>query len=146
MKKFNVKRTITLSVAICLIASMLLCVIGCGGKSGTVYKYENTYRNYTDTYILFDDGTYKREYKEDPQVNVTGSLALETGTWKSDDYGSVTFYVEGNADREIYAAISRILDWWLFSSTYHGRFTDDGDLYVNSNTYEESGTMVTSGN
>ena len=121
------------AAAVCLTVGMLLCFIGCSeGKSGTQYKYEND--SFTDTYNLFDDGTYERIYNGSDY----GKMALETGTYGSSS-SSISFTAEKEAD-DWPGGVSK---YWWFSNPYHGTLTDSY-LEISGRTYKEHGTVYSS--
>lgn len=139
MKRFmDVKKTIFSAASVCLMMGMLLCIVGCGAKkTGTVYRYEGS--TYTETYILYDDGTYKREYKG-PHLGVEDAdITLETGTYETYYSSSVTFAVEKVTD----SWPSGPYKAWILSSSYYGSLTGDY-LSVYGTRYKERGTMTSS--
>lgn len=129
----TLKQMMTVVAAVCLTCEILLCFIGCSdGKSGTQYKYEAG--SFTDTYDLFDDGTYKRIYDGSDYSNMT----LETGTYESSS-SSVSFKAENVSDYWP-GGVSKY--YWLLNP-YHGTLTDSS-LYISGRTYKEHGSVWSS--
>lgn len=147
------KRMMTAAAAVCFVTGMLFCVTGCGGKSGTSYQYEETGTYpFTDTYNLFDDGTFKREYDGtyiSSSLNVsTQKITLESGTYTTTSTG-ITFNVENSSDSGVWDAV--LAPHWYSGSynykRYGGTFNEDVSIVLGSRiTYKKKGSVFTSGN
>lgn len=126
-------KILTAATVIGLLMGTLLCVAGCGnnGRSGTQYKYEGS--SFTDTYNLYDDGTYERIYEG---LAYVASTTLETGTYTKSP-SSILFNVkrvfEGTWANEVPK----------YSFAYHGTLSDK-TLVIEGRIYKKHGSVYSS--
>ena len=124
---------------VCLATGGMFCLIGCGDntKSGTVYQYKAT--SYTDTYNLYDDGSYERIYEGDYYL---GTVVLEIGTYKAN--GSSLSFTGKNALGDGEQWPSGIVKYYLISNPYDGRLNTD--LSISGRTYTKHGSITKTSN
>lgn len=136
MKKFlNAKlKKMMSAVVVCLIMGIVFVAASCGnnGKNGTIYQYEGD--SFTDSYKLYDDNSYKREYTGTDYSN----MALEVGTYETNG-SSVNFYVESVTD----VWPSGVYKYWFLSTSYSGSLYDDY-LNISGRRYKKGGTTYSS--
>ena len=138
MQKLWKKLAVTVAT-VCLATGGVFCLIGCGDntKSGTVYKYEAT--SYTDTYNLYDDGSYERTYEGSPYV---GEPVLEIGTYKTNG-STITFTGESAwGDGEAWPSAVSLSKYRLPS--YNG--TLNTNLSISGTTYTKHGSITKTSN
>ncbi|MDE7140366.1 MAG: hypothetical protein K2M90_08020 [Treponemataceae bacterium] len=124
---------------VCLATGGMFCLIGCGDntKSGTVYQYKSTSYSYTDTYNLYDDGSYERIY-EGPDFSRT--TTIETGTYKKNG-STVTFTAETAIEEQWPSGPYK---HWYLINPYSGYL--DTNLSINATTYTKHGSITKTSN
>lgn len=132
------KKLAVVAAAVCL-ATGVFCIIGCGDdtKSGTVYQYKTG--SYTDTYNLYEDGSYERTYEGSPYV---GAPALEIGTYKTN--GSAIVFTGESAwgNGESWPSAVSLSKYRL--PTYTG--TLNTNLSISGTTYTKHGSITKTSN
>ncbi|MBD5447327.1 MAG: hypothetical protein HDR32_06200 [Treponema sp.] len=124
---------------VCLATGGVFCFVGCGDntKSGTSYQYKAT--SYTDTYNLYEDGSYERTYEGSPYI---GEPILEIGTYKTN--GSLITFTGDSAwgDGESWPSAVSLSKYRLPS--YSGSLTTN--LSISGTTYTKHGSITKTSN
>ncbi|MDE6773615.1 MAG: hypothetical protein K2J14_03205 [Treponemataceae bacterium] len=140
MQKLWKKLAVTVAT-VCLATGGVFCLIGCGDntKSGTSYQYKNTSYSYTDTYNLYDDGSYERIYEG---TEYYGTVVLEIGTYKAN--GSSLSFTGTNALGDGEQWPSGIVKYYLISNPYNGSLNTN--LSISGRTYTKHGSITKTSN
>lgn len=118
-----------LAVAAIMCLATGLFNMGCSAKkSGVMYQREGN--SFTDTYILFEDGTYKRNYEGS---ELSGTVAIETGHYKTS--GSTVSFTAESAIEEQWP--TGPFKYWILSNPYKGVLNNS--LTISGNTYQKNG-------
>ena len=136
MKEFlsgKSKKLMNIATVVCLTMGILFATISCSDeKTGIVYRY-NKSDSFTDTYYLYEDGSYTRTYIG----TNTSNQDLENGSYKTTS-SSVTFSV-GYVTEVWPNEVSR--HWIpLLTNSYSGTLTGNY-LNISGTRYEKDGTV-----
>ncbi len=128
------KKLAVVAATVCLATGGVFCIVGCNneGTNGTAYQYKTSY---TDTYNLYDDGTYIRSYEGEPYI---GTVALEIGTYKIS--GSTVSFTGKSEFGEGESWPSNVSTSRYHLPTYSG--TLNKSLIVDYKTYQEHGSVT----